>query len=200
MVTRQGKHPYPTENLGYDSKREVNIVTNSSLNPRRKNVKVSQSIAADSSIDHDHSYFSSLSSAYVEDDTQSSLLEECQEANVNVRGIFVKFLHVFMYLFAFMLISTILNFIYGFALSCRRKLALIQILRAQVMSLQEENGRLKRYIDSLEKKEKLCKCKLSLFEQLIKSDDDVLFYTRIPTRVYCTVCSSSVEREKGNIY
>ena len=174
-----GEHPYPTENLGYDSKRKVNIVTNSSLNPRRK-VKVSQSIAADSSIDHDHSYFSSSSSAYVEDDTQSSLSEECQEANVNVRGIFVKFLHVFMYLFAFMLSSTILNFIYGFALSCRRKLALIQILRAQVMSLQEENGRLKRYIDSLEKKEKLCKCKLSLFEQLIKSDNDVLFYTGIP--------------------
>ena len=66
-------------------------------------MKVSQSIAADSSIDHDHSYFSSSSSAYVEDDTQSSLLEECQEANVNVPGIFVKFLHVFMYLFAFML-------------------------------------------------------------------------------------------------
>ena len=83
-------------------------------------MKVSRSIAADSSIDHDHSYFSSSSSAYVEDDTQSSLSEECQEANVNVRGIFVKFLHVFMYLFAFMLSSTILNFIYGFALSCRR--------------------------------------------------------------------------------
>ena len=98
-------------------------------------MKVSQSIAANSSIDHDHSYFSSSSSAYVEDDTQSSLLEECQEANVNVRGIFVKFLHVCMYLFAFMLSSTILNFIYGFALSCRRKLAVIQILRAQVMSL-----------------------------------------------------------------
>ena len=84
-----GEHPYPTESLRYDSKRKVNIVTNSSLNPRRKKVKVSQYIAADSSIDHDHSYFSSSSSAYVED--------------VNVRGIFIKFLHVFMYLFAFML-------------------------------------------------------------------------------------------------
>ena len=89
-----------------------------------------------------------------------------------------------------MLSSTILNFIYGFALSCRCKLALTQILHAQVMSLQEENGRLKRYIDSLEKKEKLCKCKLALFEQLIKSDDDVLFYTGIPNVSTFQKCKS----------
>ena len=197
-----GEHPYPTENLGYDSKRKVNIVTNSSLNPRRKKVKVSQSIAADSSIDHDHSYFSSSSSAYVEDDTQSSLLEEYQETNVNVRGIFVKCLHVFMYLFAFMLSSTILNFIYGFALSCRRKLAFkFYVLKLWVCKKKMEGWR------DTGKEREIVQMQVVFVWAIDKKwlcfilhwDPQCEHFSKV-ARVYCTVCSSSVEGEKGNIY
>ena len=40
---------------------------------------------------------------------------------------------------------------------------------------------MKKRIECLQKKEDLCKCNLPIFEQLIKSDSDVNFYTGIPT-------------------
>ena len=180
-------NPYPTENLGYDSKRKVEIVTNCSSGNRgiRKRVKLSQPNppTVDSTfIEHDHSYFSysapsSSSSEYVEGDTSF----EYQEVNnANDGGIFVKLLQVLMFLHGFMISSRVLNFIYVLIMNCRRRLDVIQILRTQVLSLREENEQLRRYVDHLERKEKSCKCKLSLFEQLIKNDDDVLFYTGIP--------------------
>ena len=73
-----------------------------------------------------------------------------------------------------------LDFVFIFIQNCHRKLNIIQILRLQVLSLQDENERLKRYVERLEKKEELCVCKLSLFEQLIKKDADIAFYTGIP--------------------
>ena len=95
-------NPYPTENLGYDSKRKVEIVTNCSSGNRgiRKWVKLSQSnppITVDSTfIEHDHSYFSysapsSSSSVYVEGDTSFQYQEV---NNANDWGIFVKLLQV----------------------------------------------------------------------------------------------------------
>ena len=54
------KNPYPTENLGYNLKRKVGNLTNSSCNPRRrKKAKMSrQPTSSAKYADHDHSYFS----------------------------------------------------------------------------------------------------------------------------------------------
>ena len=55
------ENPYPTENLGYNSKRKVENLTNSSCNPRRrKKAKMScrQPTSSAKYVDHDHSYFS----------------------------------------------------------------------------------------------------------------------------------------------
>ena len=73
------------------------------------------------------------------------------------------------------------NFIYIFFLSCQEKFNLILILCTQVCSLRDEKAKLKKRIECLQTKEDLCKCKLPIFEQLIKSDSDVNFYTGIPT-------------------
>ena len=54
------------------------------------------------------------------------------------------------------------------------------ILRAQVQSLKDENERLKGQIKRLEKKQEACRCNSSLFEHIIKTDDDVNFYSGIP--------------------
>ena len=55
------ENPYPTENLGYNSKRKVENPTNSSCNPRRrKKAKMSRQPTTSSAkyVDHNHSYFS----------------------------------------------------------------------------------------------------------------------------------------------
>ena len=85
-----------------------------------------------------------------------------------------------MFLTAFIYSRCVTNFIYIFLLSCQRKINLILILRTQVCSIRDENAKLKKRIECLQKKEDLCKCKLPIFEQLI-SDSDVNFYTGIPT-------------------
>ena len=86
-----------------------------------------------------------------------------------------------MFLTTFIYSSCVTNFIYIFLLSCQQKFNLIIILRTQVCSRRDENAKLKKRIECLQKKEDLCKYKLPIFEQLIKSDSDVNFYTGIPT-------------------
>ena len=86
-----------------------------------------------------------------------------------------------MFLTAFIYSSCVTNLIYIFLLNFQQKFNLILILRTQVCSLRDENAKLKKRIECFQKKEDLCKCKLPIFEQLIKSDSGVHFYTGIPT-------------------
>ena len=167
------ENPYPTENLGYNSKRKVGNLTNSSCNPRRrKKAKMScrQPISSTKYVDRDHSYFSA-SEIHDEEETGNGII---------IRLPLLAF-QLVMFLTAFIYSSCVTNFIYILLLSCQQKFNLILILRTQVCSLRDENAKLKKRIECLQKKEDLCKCKLPIFEQLIKSDSDVNFYTGIPT-------------------
>ena len=178
------ENPYPTQNLGYDSKRKVeNVNSTAAVNPRRrKKAKVSRSVTTPMDVDHDHTYFTISSSSGHLPENNSPLDKEGNNGNANQNsgGIFVNLLQVILFLYGFICVGDILNFVYVFAVGCRQKINVILILRAQVLSLRDENERLKNQINHLKKKEESCKCKLSLFEQLVKNDDDVNFYTGIP--------------------
>ena len=129
------------------------------------------------SVDHDHSYFNVSTSSFTD---LSSIDEEAFQSTATVEtdvgGIFAKFLGVIVYLYGFMLISNVLNFMCVFALRCHQQLNLIKILNAQVLSLRDENDCLRRQIHRLQKREVSCKCKLPLFDQLIQNDDDVYMF------------------------
>ena len=58
----------------------------------------------------------------------------------------------------------------------------IVILRTLLLSAQEENLRLKSELDSLRKFKQSCTCRKPLSEQLLKNDDDVMFYTGLHKR------------------
>ena len=156
------ENPYPTQNLGYNSKRKVENV-NSTANPRRrKKAKTSQSVATPMDVDHDHSYFtlSSQSSSSCHPENNSPL-DKCPSPNANEgnngdansEGIFVNLLQVVLFLYGFICVGNILNFVYVFALGCRQKINIILILCAQVLSLGDENERLKKQINHLKKKD-----------------------------------------------
>ena len=180
------ENPYPTENLGYNSKRKVENLTNSSCNPRRrKKAKMScrQPTSSAKYVDHDHSYFSASvgPNEHLVDVVPN---EEMHDEEETGNGIIIRLpllaFQLVMFLTAFIYSSCVTNFVYIFLLSCQQKFNLILILHTQVCSLRDENAKLKKRIECLQKKEDLCKYKLPTFEQLI-SDSDVNFYTGIPT-------------------
>ena len=53
----------------------------------------------------------------------------------------------------------------------------ILVLKTLILSLEEENKRLKAELDSLREFKQSCTCKQNLVEKLLKTDADVLFYT-----------------------
>ena len=180
------ENSYPTENLGYNSKRKVENLTNSSCNPRRrKKAKMSrQPTSSAKYVNHDHSYFSASvgPNEHLVDVVPN---EEMHDEEETGNGIIIRLpllaFQLVMFLTAFIYSSCVTNFNYIFLLSCQQKFNLILILRTQVCSIRDENAKLKTRIECLQKKEDLCKCKLPIFEQLIKSDSDVNFYKGIPT-------------------
>ena len=56
---------------------------------------------------------------------------------------------------------------------------MVKILNAQVQSLLDENKKLRKELDNLKTAESRCRCKLPIFEQLLKTEKDVKFYTSI---------------------
>ena len=180
-------HPYPTEKLGYDAKSKVENITGC-FNRRNKRARISQPITSipddlEASINHDHSYFN-LSTSSIGDDSSLPPEQEKDAFNNNNddefnMNLLMNFLFTF-YSHTFTTCRIIICFISTFISNYIQKNNNIKILRAQVLSLKDENARLIRRIERLEKKDKLCICKMSLFEQLIKNDSDILFYTGVP--------------------
>ena len=158
------ENPYPTENLGYNSKRKVENLTNSSCNPRRKKAKISrQPTSSAKYVDHDHSYFSASVERLV-DVVQNEEIHDRLHEKETGNGIIIRLpllaFQLVMILTAFIYSSCVTNFIYIFLLSCQRKMNLILILRTQVCSLRDGNAKLKKRSECLQKKEDLRKCKL----------------------------------------
>ena len=56
---------------------------------------------------------------------------------------------------------------------------MVKILNAQVQSLLDENKKLRKELDNLKTAESRCRCKLPIFEQLLKIEKYVKFYTSI---------------------
>ena len=83
-----------------------------------------------------------------------------------------------MFVFGYYHAAIVLNYV--FKLNYQRNVFLNHVLRAQVDSLRDENKRLKRQVEILERKDKNFRCKLSVFNQLIRNDDDINFYSGIP--------------------
>ena len=184
------ENPYPTENLGYDSKRKVSNVLNfsSTPEPRGKRAKFHHNPISniDSDIiDHDHSYFSNSSIlADVDDDADQFLLSTNNlSSNSNQAGdngavdLFSVTLQFIMFVFGYYHAAIVLNYV--LKLNYQRNVFVNHVLRAQVDSLRDENKRLKRQVEILERKDKNCRCKLSVFNQLIRNDD-INFYSGIP--------------------
>ena len=125
-------------------------------------------------VDHDHSYFSASvgpNKRLVDVVPNEDMHGEEETGN----GIIIRLPLSAFQLVMFIYSSCVTNFVYIFLLFCQRKFNLILILRTQVCSLRDENAKLKKRIECLQKKEDLCKCKLPIFEQLLKSDSDVNF-------------------------
>ena len=184
------ENPYPTENLGYNSKRKVSNVLNFSSTPkrRRKRAKLHHNPISniDSDvIDHDHSYSSNSSIlADVDDDANQFLLSTNNlSSNSNQAGdngavdLFSVTLQFIMFVFGYYHAAIVLNYV--FKLNYQRNVFVNHVLHAQVDSLRDENKRLKRQVEILERKDKNCRCKLSVFNQLIRNDDDINFYSGI---------------------
>ena len=87
-------------------------------------------------------------------------------------------LQFIMFVFGYYHAAIVLNYV--FKLNYQRNVFVNHVLRAQVDSLRDENKRLKRQVEILERKDKNCRCKLSVFNQLIRNDDDINFYSGIP--------------------
>ena len=178
------ENPLPTENLGYNAKRKVENLTSIYANPRlKKKAKRSpcQLSVNPQNVHHDHSYTSVNNSSSVIHHPVKAIMDEHRDSNSVENGTVNLLIEVIMLLYGFVCGSNVVNFLYVVLSSCRQKLNVILILRAQVLSLRDENDRLKKRVVCLQKKHDSCRCKLSLFDQLIKNDDDVNFYSGIPT-------------------
>ena len=194
-------HPYPTEKLGYDAKRKVANITSMSssigfqkpkrrksllqprvLFPNNQQPTTSTFVLGDiCDIAHDHAYFSSTISNG----------ENVENSNMESTDIITEqddnyLLFSVLFSFAYFTIYPIINVIFFMKSIYMRKIMYIKnlcdtvnILRAQVESLREENLKLREELDGLRKAESMCRCKKPLHQQLFKSDGDVKFYTGI---------------------
>ena len=144
---------YPTES-GLQFEKEN--LTNSSCNPRRrKRAKMSRKPTSPTKY-FDPSYFSA-SVGPNEHLVDVAPNEDMHDEEETGNGIIIRLpllaFQLVMFLTAFIYSSCVTNFIYIYLLSCQRKFNLIFILRTQVCSLRDENAKLKKRIECLQKKE-----------------------------------------------
>ena len=156
------EHPYPTLKLGYDAKRKVEIITGEAINStsrrNKKRAKISeQPTMADLelSINHDHSYISLDDSHLREEevDQEQQQGNETISTSSDMNHVLNLFTFIyFLYLHVVAPLHSIVNFVATIVRYHQQRMTTINFLRAQIISLKEENERLARTVDRLEKK------------------------------------------------
>ena len=179
------ENPYPTEKLGYESTSKVANITGYCNNKRNKRVRLTTQPTTEElevSVNHDHSYFE-LSSTTLDDiDHDEPEQQLTPEADV----IITEETHVDDNTFdtvpsLIMSMYFIFGFLFLFLQKFQQKMDDFKSMQKEIKTLKEENVKLRERVQHLEEKEGKCICKLSLFEQLIKKDSDVTFYTGLPS-------------------
>ena len=183
-------HPFPTEKLGYGSKRKVSNIINQGVfrsPPRGSKVKRQKSTpncSFSSVLSNDEAFdISAIDDidmiCVTADHSYSRPNLEVSTVNVVEKDLPPFYVILPYYLFGYVLnVYVMLVYFLIYRMKSMQPIHnAIVILRTLLLSAQEENIRLKSEIESLRKFKQSCICRRPLSEQLLKNDDDVMFYT-----------------------
>ena len=104
-------------------------------------------------VDHDHSYFSASvgPNEHLVDVVPNEEVHDEEETRNGIIRLPLLAFQLVMFLTAFIDSSCVTNFVYVFLLSCHQKFNLILILRTHLCSLRDENAKLKKRIECLQR-------------------------------------------------
>ena len=191
--------PFPTENLGYDSKKRVAFLAPSSSpcinKKRRKKCNFLTSTPTRRSLNSDHDYYSVASNRSISTNSvcqQSYPSLTTQENNNTTLSTSVilqnstTLLSMLAMFICFLTRSYTNNILTLLFITNRIKdnfgevsYYTVHLLKTLLDSALDENDKLNVQINLLKKQRSKCTCKQPVWEQILKLDKDVNFYTGI---------------------